>query len=103
MNYLWAYIGALSVTLCETQFVSDGGYWPRAWLFVPWGCVTNWLIYKLVTSSPSLLDALVVFSMSTLSLRILFSVFWLRQDIAPGTWVGVALIFTANIIRHVWR
>jgi len=100
---IYALGAAASVTLCETLFAASPEYVSRLWLFAPLAVLTNWLIFRLVHASPTLLDSLILFSFGTMVLRILSTLFILRQTVTPGAWLGVALILAANVARAVWR
>jgi len=103
VSYLWALLAALNVTVCETFFASRGSYWKDLWLYTPMALLTNYCIYRLVRSAPTLVDGLIIFSLGTLVLRTTSAVFVLHQRLSPGTWCGLALVGLANVIRYAWR
>lgn len=103
--YAWAIIAAAAAVTTEATCVrlAAGPYWRYLWLWLPLYVAINYPVYRIVTASESLLDALVVFSATTLSLRVLVTLFVLRQRVAPGTWAAVALVLAANVVRRAWR
>jgi biotin transporter BioY len=100
VSALWAGLAALNVTIAETLFKSYEGY---RLAYVPQALLTNWLIYRLIRSSPTILDALVLFSMGTMVLRIGATLCVLRQTVSPGTWCAVGLVTLANVVRVTWK
>jgi len=103
--YAWALFAAVAAVTTEGLCARLSGepYLRYLWLWIPLYIGINYPIYRIIGGAESLLDALVVFSMSTMALRVVVTFFILRQRVAPGTWVAVGLVVAANLVRRSWR
>jgi hypothetical protein len=63
----------------------------------------NFSVYKLVTTGPTLLVAVVAFSLSTILLRALASQFLLGEAVAKGNLVAVVALVIAAVVGQFWR
>ena len=99
MIYVWSLLaGGAAVTL--------EGVYSRADRFreVVWWCVAlqpviAYSIFRMVKMSPSIVSAIVAFSMATLALRVIVSI-CLGQPVTRGQWLAVCLIMLAQIARR---
>lgn len=101
----WALTGASLAILCEYLYrVLPGSWWSYVWAWIPLQCAIGYTVYRLVTTpGATLLDAFVVWTFSTIILRIGVSVFLLHDKVPPGTWAALVLVVTARIAQGVWR
>lgn len=63
----------------------------------------NFSVYKTVTSGPTLLIAIVAFSLSTIVMRSLASQFLLGESLARGNLVAVVALLTAAVVGQFWK
>ena len=100
---LWAFLAAwLAVTL-EVLYKKDfawGDYW---WLFIPVSAAISYSLFRLVTGGPTLLLSIVVFTLSTLTLRSLASQFLLGEPLARGNLVAFCALGLAVVAGHLWK
>jgi hypothetical protein len=73
------------------------------WLFVPMAVAVNFSVYKLVTTGPTLLVAVVAFSLFTILLRALASQFLLGEAVAKGNLVAVVALVIAAVVGQLWK
>jgi len=99
-EYIWALAAAFSVVSNEMLFVVLGN-WIRHWyIFCPLAIVSNYLIFRLVSTSASLIEALVTFSLCVSLLRLAATAL-LNQPITRGALVAFALLMVANVIKAI--
>lgn len=89
----------------------EWGY--RAWPHVSWwrlapfillpSIVISYCVCQIVRESGSLIAALVVWSSTTIALRVLVSVVILGDIVSSATWVGLVLVVAARVIQVIWR
>lgn len=101
IGYVYGVAAGTLAVLLEAWFKASPSYAERLWAFGPLAILLNWLIYGLVNASPSLPAALIVFSTSTLLLRVGVSL-WLGHVIGHGTWAACGLLLLAAGLR-AWR
>ncbi|KKM46757.1 hypothetical protein LCGC14_1559360 [marine sediment metagenome] len=103
MHWAWALSAATLAVGLEVLY-KRGWSWPEYWwLFIPVAIIINFSVYKLVTTGPTLLLAIVAFSLSTLLLRVLASQFLLGEALAKGNLVAVVALVTAAVVGRIWR
>lgn len=102
MLQLWGLLAGATAVLNEYLYRTLPGPWHEyLWIWVPTQLTISYAIYRLVTApGATLLDALVVFTFSTALVRVLVSLFVLRDDIAIYTWAAFGLLLLARIIQH---
>lgn len=99
---LWGLSAAIPAVLVEVTYRYIGpGVWVRyLWLWVPAQLLIGYSVYRLVTTPrTSLLDAFIVFAFSTTFMRVAASVFLLKDDVKPGTWVALVLLVLARVAQ----
>ena len=101
MIYVWALVSSSLVVTCEAVFKHTDNYFARVWLFIPLALMINYAIFRLVSLSPNLPAAFVVFSTINIVTRTVVSL-WLGHLIGPGTWIAIGLLLVASAARHVW-
>lgn len=103
MYWPWALVAATFAVGQEILF-KQGWDWPRHWwLFIPMALATSFSIYKLVTNGPTLLVAIVAFSLSTLLLRSLASQFLLGEPLVRGNLVALLALGVAVVAGNLWK
>lgn len=95
---LWGLFAALPAVAAEYLYRTlPGSWWSHLHLWVPLQLMIGYGVYRLVTiPHTSLIDAFVVFSFSTITLRVAISLFVLGDDVKLGTWVALALVVLAR-------
>ncbi len=103
MYAIWAVLAAIFAVGQEILF-KRGWDWPgHWWVFIPMAIVISFSIYKLVTNGPTLLVAIVTFSLSTLLLRSLASQFLLGEPLARGNLVALFALGLAVVAGNLWK
>lgn len=62
--------------------------------------VVNYLVYKIIGESKYFLEAFVIFSMCNMTIRLILSLFVLKERASVGVLTAYALVVIANIIRR---
>lgn len=75
-------------------------YW---WLFAPMSIAISYSLFRTVTGGPTLLLSIVVFSLSTLTLRSLASQFILDEPLAKGNLVALVALGIAVVAGNLWK
>lgn len=101
----WGLLGSTLAVLIEFSFKKlPGGYMMWAWLWVPGGVAVNYIVYRLLTSpGTSMIDAFIIWTFSTILLRLALSVFVLQEYITPGTWAALGLLIVARVLQLYWK
>jgi len=96
--------GSIAASLEALYKLYGHGSWSRFWyLVVPASIVLNYCIYLLVTSGPRLLVAVAMFSLTTLTLRILVSVFVVDEPLRNGNFVAAGALLIGVCCGLFWR
>ena len=103
MHWLWALIGATLAVGQEVLFKRGWDWLEYWWLFIPVAIAVSFSVYKLVTTGPTLLVAIVAFSLSTIVLRALASQFLLGESVARGNLIAVGALVIAAVVGQFWR
>src|SRR5574338_99827 len=102
MQFIWALIAASVAVLSEYLYRVIKEPWVNyIWYWIPSQVVTGFAIYKLVTSSDSLLSAMVFWAFGTAILRTCVTLY-LGDRISTGTWIAFGLIMLANCVK-LWE
>mgnify|MGYP001561241431 FL=1 len=101
---LWGLTAAIPAVLAEYLYRTlPGPWWHYLYLWVPISLGISYSIYRLVTiPQTSLLDAFVVWAFSTTFLRVVVTVFLLRDTVKEGTWFALALLVLARVAQARW-
>jgi hypothetical protein len=101
----WAFTGAAIAILCEYLYrVLQGPWWHYLWAWVPLQVAVGYCVYRLVSApGATLLDAFIVWTFSTIALRIAVTVFLLNDPVRPGTWAALCLVIMARVTQTWWR
>jgi len=81
-----------------------GGWFNNLHYYLPLQLMVSYCIYKLVTEpETSLVEAFVVWAVSTTVARTFLSVVILHDEIRAGTWFALVLILLAKVSQTYWR
>ena len=103
MHWLWALIAATLVVGLEVLYKRGWDWFDFWWPFVPMAVAVNFSIFKLVTTGPALLVAIVAFSLSCLVMRALASQFLLGEAVVKGNLIAVVALVIAAVVGQFWR
>ena len=103
LHWLWALIAATLAVGLEVLYRRGWDWLEHWWLFIPMAVAVNFSVYKLVTNGPSLLVAIVAFSLFTILMRALASQFLLGEAVARGNLIAVAALVIAAVVGQFWR
>ena len=103
MHWLWALTTAALAVGQELLFRQGWGWREHWWGFVPRALGVSFSVYKLVTNGPSLLVAIVAFSLFAILLRALASQFLLGEPVARGNLIAVVALVIAAVVGQFWR
>jgi len=101
--WLWALTAATLAVGLEVLYKRGWDWLEHWWLFIPAAIVVNFSVYKLVITGPTLLVAIVAFSLSTIVLRALASQFLLGESVARGNLIAVVALVIAAVVGQLWR
>ena len=94
---LWGLAAAIPAVTAEYLYrVLPGPWWTHLYLWVPIQMTIGYGIYRMVTASPNLLDAFIVWNVATTGMRVFVTLVVLRDDVAFGTWVALILVMLAK-------
>ena len=99
MVYLWSLGAALLATGMEGMFMKFPYPVLFPWIVLP-AVGLNYCVYSIVRSSDNLVEALAVFAVANIFLRMGMSGV-LGQEITVATWIIAALLLAANFVRVV--
>ncbi len=78
-------------------------WWYGLPVWVPMQLLIGYSIFRLVTvPNTTLLDAFVVWALSTTLLRVFASVVLLQDNVQSGTWFALGLLIMARIAQSFW-
>lgn len=103
VHWLWALTAATLAVGLEVLYKRGWDWFEHWWLFIPAAIAVNFSVYKLVTTGPTLLVAIVAFSLSTIVLRALASQFLLGESVARGNLIAVVALVIAAVVGQFWR
>jgi hypothetical protein len=96
--YLWSILASLLALAQEALFVRFSYASLLPWIIIL-AISINFVIYKLVNSSDTLVGAFVVFSAVNLLARTAITMF-LGQTVSRGVWIALVLMFLAILARE---
>ncbi len=104
MPSIYAFTGAGVAVLLEYLYRTTTSFWSLWWVVVPANVVISFVVYRLVTTpGATLIDAFVVWSFSTVALRVVVTIFLLDDVVRPGTWAALVLLLAARCAQQFWR
>ena len=104
MVYFWAILAALCATSIETIYRLNNESWLELLpvTIIP-QLALNYLIFRLLRESGSILTAFIVFSVCTFAMRITSALVILHDRVGRGTWAALGLVLLAQIIKWAWK
>lgn len=95
----WGLLGGSVAILCEYLYRVLPGAWTQyLWIWVPAQTFVGYCVYRLVTTpNTDLIAAFVVFSFSTLVLRVSVATLLLDDKVPLGSWIALALMIAARV------
>ena len=101
---LWGLGAAIPAVLAEYLYrVLPGPWHAHLYLWVPLQIAIGYCVYRLVTiPQTSLLDAFIVFAVSTTAMRVFVTVFILEDTVRLGTWYALGLVIVARFTQAYW-
>jgi hypothetical protein len=81
----------------------DSTYFEKIWLYAPIQLLLSYCLFEMIRQpNTSLVDAFIVWSMCTIGLRTVVSVFVLHDVIGNGTWFALVLLVMARVSQTMW-
>lgn len=100
MIYIWSLLAGLAAVTLEGAYSKADRFRDVVWWCLALQPVIAYSIFRMIKLSPSIVSAIVAFSMATLALRVAMSLY-LGQTVSRGQWVAVGLIALAQIARRL--
>jgi hypothetical protein len=101
---IWGLAAAVPAVWLEYMYRQRPDSWiDNLWLYIPAQLAISFCIYKLVTQpSTTLMDAFVIWALSTTAFRVFVSVVLLHDTVKGGTWFALGLLTMARIAQTFW-
>jgi multidrug transporter EmrE-like cation transporter len=103
---LWGLGAAFPAVLAEYLYKTMPpwqDWWEMLWAWIPLQLTIGYCIFRLVTIPQStLLDAFIVWALSTTAMRVFVSVVLLGETIKGGTWFALGLLIMAKLAQTFW-
>jgi hypothetical protein len=98
---LWGLLAGIPAVGLEYYYrTMEGSWFGNLWVILPAQLALSYGIYSLVTQPHvNLVDAVVIFSWSTIFLRVLVTLFVLHDPVSKGTWMALGLLATARVVQ----
>ena len=96
---MWAFLASSVAIANEFLYRTISHPWHTyLWYWIPAQLVVGYSIYKLVTSSDSLISATIFFALTSTVLRMGVAIY-LGDKISTATWVAFSLVAIAPLIK----
>jgi hypothetical protein len=101
----WALGAAVPAVAMEYLYRRlPGDWWSYLWVWAPMSLAISYCICHLIRQpNTSIVDALIVWTLSVMSMRIVLTIFVLRDPVGPGTWFALALMLLARFVQVGWK
>lgn len=101
----WSLLAIIPVIVTEYMFRTvPGGWFGNLHYYLPMQLLVSYCVYRLVTMpGMSLVEAFVIWAISTSVARVILSVFVLHDHVSNGTWMALALILVAKLAQSIWK
>lgn len=104
---MWGLVAAVPAVTNEylyRRLASMDGSWLDWWyVWIPSQLLISYAIWRLVTvPQTTLMDAFVIWALSTTALRVFASVVLLNDPVRGGTWFALGLLIMARIAQTYW-
>lgn len=98
--YAWGLAGGLAAVVMEVVYLRHQGSFVRLLpLVFTFNTIISYSVFRLVKESGNLVHAVLVFSLCTLSTRVVFTLLN-GQEITRGTWVAIGLLLLAQLAKR---
>jgi len=99
-GWMWALFAGMCAVGAEAVFrhYPTLSYMRLFWISLPLALAVNYSVYRLMIISDNLLSGVVLFSTTTVALRVLYTVV-AGEAVAIATWVAFSMIFAARMIE----
>ena len=100
----WGLAAAVPAVWLEYLYrVLQGSWVSNLQYYIPLQLSVSYCVFRLVTApNTTLLDAFVVWALSTTALRVFVTVAMLHDDVKGGTWFALGLLIMARIAQAFW-
>lgn len=100
--YLYALIAGACAVVLEMIFRRTAlPYWQTLWFVIPLQVVIGYCVFEIFTRAGSLLAGAVVFSMGTVSMRLVAGFLILGESPPLKTLIAFGLIVAAQVVRFI--
>jgi hypothetical protein len=103
VTYVFGFIAAVAAVYAEWLYLVSPSFWTWRIMasLVTIQPIIAYAIFRLVKASPNLIAAIVIFSFSTLLLRIFVTLVVQGKHVSAGTWVALSLLVVAQFARRL--
>ena len=103
-SYILVAIGALAATICEALFRwHQGSYYQVFPLALLLAIITNYGVFRTMQGASSLIEGLIVWTVMTSILRVVFTLLLLREVPALNQWLAFGLVVVAGMVSKLWK
>lgn len=97
----WGLFAAFPAVLAEYLYRTLHGSWfSHIYLWIPIQLTIGYGIFRLVTiPNTTLMDAFVIWALSTIAMRVFVSTVILHDHVKMGTWIALGLIILARTVQ----
>lgn len=101
--YFGVFMGAFGAVYYETicRYYVDGSFWYVLPYAIPSALLVSFGVWSAMQVNSSLLAGMVMWGMGTTTMRLLSTIFILKESPTPGAWAGFCLLVLAQILVKV--
>lgn len=100
--WFWALVGGLAAVGLEALYrTSAKSYAELLPVIILPQLLIGYAVYRLIQGSDNLLAAFIVFSSTTLGLRVT-AAWWIGDPVSAGTWIAFGLVALARAVQRFW-
>ena len=100
--YLLAFLAGVMATFLELMYLRAQSFVSILWFAIPVQTVMSYFLFRLIHASGGILEAFVLFSATTLTLRLAIRLVS-TQEISASLWVAYGLIVVAQVVKYGWK
>lgn len=102
---IWALVAGIAAVTLEWIYRAypSVAWWRLLPAVAPAALLVSYAICRMVRGADSLPDAVVLWSLAVIGLRVAVSLLALGDRIAPGTWAALGLLIVAHVVQGEWR
>lgn len=98
-SYLLAFLAGVMATSLELMYLRAQSFVSILWFAIPVQTVMSYFLFRLIHASGGILEAFVLFSATTLTLRLAIRLVS-TQEISATLWASYGLIVLAQIVKY---